>query len=70
ECHIGAIHPDGHINPNECHYCLDCQVTYYNDRKCPPMVVQRKKREKASRLSGKAADKQRIPVTEVATDRA
>ena len=70
ECHIGAIHPDGHINPNECHYCLDCQVTYYNDRKCPPMVVQRKRREKASRLSSKAADKQRIPVTEVATDRA
>ncbi|WP_240455658.1 transcriptional regulator NosR [Halomonas faecis] len=66
ECEIGAIHPDGRINPNECHYCLDCQVTYYDDRKCPPMVVQRKKREKASRLSSKAADEQRIPVTEMA----
>ncbi|TFH87645.1 regulatory protein NosR [Billgrantia azerbaijanica] len=65
ECEIGAIHPDGRINPNECHYCLDCQVTYYNDRKCPPMVVQRKKREKAARLSGKAADGQRIPATEL-----
>ncbi|WP_163557796.1 NosR/NirI family protein [Halomonas sp. NO4] len=65
ECEIGAIHPDGHINPNECHYCLDCQVTYYNDRKCPPMVVQRKKREKAARLSSRAADAQRIPATEV-----
>ncbi|MBA2781054.1 transcriptional regulator NosR [Billgrantia kenyensis] len=67
ECHIQAIHPDGRINPNECHYCLDCQLTYRNDRKCPPMVVQRKKREKASRLSGKAADAQRIPVTEVSS---
>src|SRR5690606_4694240 len=25
ECEIQAIHPDGHINHNECHYCLDCQ---------------------------------------------
>ncbi|TFH87651.1 regulatory protein NosR [Billgrantia azerbaijanica] len=65
ECEIGAIHPDGRINPNECHYCLDCQVTYYHDRKCPPMVVQRKKREKAARMSGKAADGQRIPTIDV-----
>ncbi|TFH87642.1 regulatory protein NosR [Billgrantia azerbaijanica] len=68
ECEIGAIHPDGRINPNECHYCLDCQVTYYNDRKCPPMVVQRKKREKAARMSGKAADEQRIPAADVTTE--
>ncbi|WP_416138532.1 transcriptional regulator NosR [Halomonas sp. HK25] len=68
ECHIQAIHPDGRINPNECHYCLDCQVTYYNDRKCPPMVVQRKKREKATRLSSKVAESQRIPAAEVSGD--
>ncbi|MDR5891764.1 4Fe-4S binding protein, partial [Halomonas mongoliensis] len=65
ECHIQAIHPDGRINPNECHYCLDCQITYHDDRKCPPMVVQRKKREKATRLSSKVADSRRIPATEV-----
>ncbi|MBE0489010.1 MAG: regulatory protein NosR [Halomonas sp.] len=68
ECHIQAIHPDGQINPNECHYCLDCQITYHDDRKCPPMVVQRKKREKATRLSSKAAEARRIPATEVAGD--
>ncbi|MFN2332200.1 MAG: transcriptional regulator NosR [Halomonas sp.] len=70
ECHIQAIHPDGRINPNECHYCLDCQVTYYNDKKCPPMVVQRKKREKATRLSSKVAEAQRIPAIEVAGNEA
>ncbi|XOZ33037.1 transcriptional regulator NosR [Halomonadaceae bacterium KBTZ08] len=49
ECEIGAIHPDGRINPNECHHCLDCQVTYWNDQKCPPMIQKRKKREKMAR---------------------
>ncbi|MGJ7458792.1 transcriptional regulator NosR [Halomonas sp. RA08-2] len=68
ECHIQAIHPDGQISPNECHYCLDCQITYHNDRKCPPMVVQRKKREKTTRLSSKAAEARRIPATEVGGD--
>ncbi|MBF0674004.1 NosR/NirI family protein [Pseudomonas sp.] len=46
ECEIQAIHPDGHINHNECHYCLDCQMTYHNDTKCPPLINKRKKRGK------------------------
>lgn len=49
ECEVKAISPLGPINYNECHYCLDCQVTYENDHKCPPLVERRKKREKASR---------------------
>nr|WP_298145479.1 NosR/NirI family protein [uncultured Pseudomonas sp.] len=46
ECEIQAIHPDGHINANECHYCLDCQMTYHNENKCPPLINKRKKRGK------------------------
>lgn len=46
ECEIQAIHPDGHINANECHQCLDCQVTYYRDDKCPPLVVKKRKKAK------------------------
>ncbi|WP_232209287.1 transcriptional regulator NosR [Alkalilimnicola ehrlichii MLHE-1] len=57
ECEVQAIHPDGHINANECHYCLDCQVTYWNDRKCPPMIVGRKRREKAARQAEGRANK-------------
>lgn len=49
ECEVRAIRPTGEINANECHYCLDCQVTYYNDRKCPPLVERRKRRERAPR---------------------
>ena len=46
ECEIQAIDPRGIINPNECHYCLDCQVTYWDDHKCPPLVERRRKRER------------------------
>jgi NosR/NirI family nitrous oxide reductase transcriptional regulator len=48
ECEIQAIHPDGHINANECHYCLDCQMTWHNENKCPPLINKRKKRNKAT----------------------
>ncbi len=53
ECEIQAIHETGEINPNECHYCLDCQVTYWDKYKCPPLVERRKRREKASRAREK-----------------
>jgi polyferredoxin/type III secretory pathway lipoprotein EscJ len=49
ECEVQAIRKNGEINANECHYCLDCQVTYWNDRKCPPMVERRKRRKRAPR---------------------
>ena len=49
ECEVQAIRKNGEINPNECHYCLDCQVTYWNEYKCPPMVDRRKRRAKAGR---------------------
>lgn len=46
ECEVQAIDKAGKINHNECHHCLDCQVTYWNDRRCPPLVVQRKRNER------------------------
>jgi len=46
ECEIQAIAPDGVINMRECHYCLDCQITYFNDTKCPPLKkLARKKKQ-------------------------
>nr|WP_281214101.1 NosR/NirI family protein [Shewanella insulae] len=44
ECEIQAIHPNGVINMRECHYCLDCQVTYFNEEKCPPLKKMARKR--------------------------
>jgi NosR/NirI family nitrous oxide reductase transcriptional regulator len=30
----------------ECHYCLDCQVTYFNEEKCPPLKKLARKKAK------------------------
>jgi NosR/NirI family transcriptional regulator, nitrous oxide reductase regulator len=49
ECEVRAIRQTGEINANECHYCLDCQVTYYNERKCMPLIERMKRRERATR---------------------
>ena len=56
ECEIQAIHTTGEINLNECHYCLDCQVTYWNDHKCPPLIERRKRHERAGRAREKARE--------------
>jgi polyferredoxin len=37
-CPVGAIEPTGKIIMEECFQCLDCQVEYYDDRRCPPLV--------------------------------
>ncbi|MCW8828666.1 MAG: NosR/NirI family protein [Gammaproteobacteria bacterium] len=49
ECDIQAINDTGEINANECHYCLDCQVIYWDEKTCPPLIQRRKRREKAGR---------------------
>ncbi|CAG1011405.1 Putative electron transport protein YccM [Burkholderiales bacterium] len=44
-CSVRAMRATGEINANECHYGLDCQVIYYNDRMCLPLIDRRKRRE-------------------------
>lgn len=51
ECPVQSIHPEGHINPNECIYCMHCQELYHDDRRCPHMIQIRLKREKREALS-------------------
>lgn len=63
ECEVRAINAIGQINFNECHYCLDCQVTYWNEFKCPPLVERRKRLERArSRANAASAGKSHGPV--------
>ncbi|MBX9823345.1 MAG: 4Fe-4S binding protein, partial [Afipia birgiae] len=50
-CPVQAIHPDGHINVNECIYCMHCQELYFDDHRCPHMIQVRLKREKREALS-------------------
>ncbi len=50
-CPVQAIHPSGAINPNECIYCLGCQLEYFDDTVCPPLAAQRKRRERRQALA-------------------
>lgn len=51
ECMVQAIHPEGHINPNECLYCLHCQTLYVDDHRCPVVIGKRERRERRAALS-------------------
>ncbi len=51
ECPVQSIHPEGHINVNECIYCMHCQELYYDDHRCPHMIQVRLKREKFAVMS-------------------
>ena len=51
ECMVGAIHPEGNININECLYCLHCQVRYFDSHICPVMIKKRKKQERRQAIA-------------------
>ncbi len=55
-CPIQAIAPNGKINMTECFYCLDCQIVYYDEHACPPLIADQKRRERAARGVAPAAD--------------
>ena len=50
-CPVQSIHPEGHINVNECIYCMHCQELYWDDQRCPHMIQRRLKRERREALS-------------------
>ncbi len=56
-CTVQSIHPNGAINPSECIYCLECQMHYYDNHLCPPLIARRKRRE-ARAAAAAAATKQ------------
>lgn len=52
QCMVGAIHPEGQINPNECLYCLHCQVVYFDKENCYVFIERRLRNERrAERVS-------------------
>ena len=64
ECMVQAIHPDGHINQNECLYCLHCQQVYHDQHRCPPMIQRRLRRD---RRHARASANIVVPPTTTAT---
>jgi len=53
ECMVQAIHPLGEINPNECLYCMHCQVRYQDDSICPVRIKRARRR---ARLRGESVE--------------
>jgi NosR/NirI family transcriptional regulator, nitrous oxide reductase regulator len=43
-CPVRAIEKTGKIVTAECFQCMDCQVEYYDDTRCPPLVLAAKLR--------------------------
>ena len=41
-CHYEAIAPSGTVDYTECFQCLDCVEIYADDKRCLPLVVERK----------------------------
>jgi len=62
-CPVQAIHPEGHIDVNECIYCMHCQELYWDDHRCPHMIQLRLKRERRQALSTPDAPRQQIAAT-------
>ncbi|ODS55477.1 MAG: 4Fe-4S binding protein [Acidobacteria bacterium SCN 69-37] len=67
-CGSQAIDADGRIDHRECLLCLECMILYTDAHTCPPLVVERKRREKAGLpLTPIGADGHYIPLTAVAS---
>jgi NosR/NirI family nitrous oxide reductase transcriptional regulator len=65
ECMVQAIHPDGHIDPNECLYCLHCQELYYDDQNCSVMIQKLARFER--RMALQSGSKTSRPQTKTET---
>jgi hypothetical protein len=52
---VRAIEKTGKIITAECFQCLDCQVEYYDDKRCPPLAALAKRRGEAKPTTVPAA---------------
>jgi transcriptional regulator of nitric oxide reductase len=54
-CPVRAIESSGRILTAECFQCLDCQVEYYDDERCPPLALAARLRPDEA-IAGTRAD--------------
>ena len=57
-CPVRAIEPTGKIVTAECFQCLDCQVEYYDDKRCPPLVRSRQAARRGKAYRGASCREQ------------
>ena len=51
-CPVRAIEKTGRIVTAECFQCLDCQVEYHDDQRCPPLVLAARLRNGEKPIAG------------------
>ena len=69
QCMVQAIHPEGQINPNECLYCLHCQVVYFDQQNCYVFIQRRlRQQQRAERQQQRFAGAAVSPPRRQATD--
>ncbi|MBF0179386.1 MAG: regulatory protein NosR [Magnetococcales bacterium] len=56
ECLVQAIQPNGEIHPNECLYCLRCQLNYHNESVCPTLIMRRNRRDRRSAAAAREVE--------------
>jgi len=61
DCMVQSIHPNGQINPNECLYCMHCQVVYHDHDQCLPLLMKRQGRAKKPAAPAPAAPEVKEP---------
>jgi NosR/NirI family transcriptional regulator, nitrous oxide reductase regulator len=47
-CPVKAIESSGKIIMSECFQCLDCQIEYNDNTRCPPLAKIRKQSERSN----------------------
>ncbi len=52
-CEPKAIRGDGSIDPRECLSCMECEANWRDDTVCPPLVKDRRDRERDDAAFGK-----------------
>ena len=69
-CGSLAIDADGRIDQRECMHCMDCMILYTDSVGCPPLVKERKARERAGEpMTAIARDGYYIPIVPIEEDR-
>ena len=66
-CEPRAFRKDGSIDPRECLSCMECEATYHDERRCPPLIglTMLENRTDLSPREQKKIGKLRIDVADV-----
>ena len=55
ECHAQAILPDGKVKTAECLDCLECQMNFWDEDKCPALIKKKRREANVERQEEKAS---------------